>query len=223
LIDTSLNIDILSYSSEYYWRVRASNPNGTGAWSETRSFTTIPDIPASPALLLPGDEAKDQPISPELKWKSVSEAVNYKLQVSTNADFTSLIIDLSEISDTVYPVTGLTNGTTYYWRVSAINAGGTGDWSEEWEFTTSHLTGKYEHTTEEDLLLYPTPVSGVLKIKGIEGILTTVSIFTIDGKMIKCLKEIGISEINVEDVQTGIYIVKIINSEFMSTQRILKF
>jgi hypothetical protein len=33
-------------------------------------------------------------------------------------------------------VNGLANDTKYYWRVAAENAGGIGDWSERWDFTT---------------------------------------------------------------------------------------
>ncbi|HKI46438.1 MAG TPA: T9SS type A sorting domain-containing protein, partial [Balneolales bacterium] len=43
----------------------------------------------------------------------------------------------SGISGTSYQVSGLSNSTTYYWRVQAVNSAGSSSWSAAWSFTTA--------------------------------------------------------------------------------------
>jgi hypothetical protein len=62
--------------------------------------------------------------------------VTYRLQVSTSSTFATLLVDDSTIATTSRQVTGLAGNTTYFWRVSATNAGGTSAWSLQWSFAT---------------------------------------------------------------------------------------
>jgi hypothetical protein len=96
--------------------------------------TAIP--PSPPALTSPADGAVGLPTSLTLSWSELSEATSYHLQVSTTSSFATMVIDQSGIPQTSYPVSGLLNNTTYYWRVSATNAGGASGWSSAWRFTT---------------------------------------------------------------------------------------
>jgi hypothetical protein len=60
-------------------------------------------------------------------WSSVSEATSYKLSVSTNSGFSSTVAGYNNLDVglvTSYPVTGLTPGTTYYYRIRAFNSCG---------------------------------------------------------------------------------------------------
>jgi predicted phage tail protein len=42
------------------------------------------------------------------------------------------------VSGTSASVSGLTNGTTYFWRVNASNSVGSSNWSSVWSFTTAN-------------------------------------------------------------------------------------
>jgi glucose/arabinose dehydrogenase len=136
---TQYEVSGLSYESTYYWRVRASNDAGDGVWSEVWSFTTEEE-PLSPpgvvTLLSPGDGSVDVSISPVLNWEAVAQGTGYRVQVSGDSDFNTVVVDQSDIDQTQYEVSGLSYETTYYWRVRASNDAGDGGWSAVWSFTT---------------------------------------------------------------------------------------
>ncbi|MBM3234809.1 hypothetical protein FJZ31_00780 [Candidatus Poribacteria bacterium] len=98
-------------------------------------------IPPKPTLASPLDGATGVSTKPTLSWNASSGAMSYQLQVSTNANFSTTVVDQSAIPDTSYYVTGLLNYTTYYWRVNASSAAGTSDWSSAWKFTTAPRPG----------------------------------------------------------------------------------
>jgi hypothetical protein len=70
-------------------------------------------------------------------WSTVSGAISYGLQVSINANFSTTVINLTGLSSLNRTITGLAEGTTYYWRVNASNSAGTGAWSTVFSFTTT--------------------------------------------------------------------------------------
>jgi len=116
----------------YYWHVRAYTSAGWGSYGSTWDFTngTI----SAPTLASPAAGATNVSINPTLSWGSVSGAVSYALQVSTNSGFSSFIVNQSGISGTSYSI-NLSYSTTYYWRVNATNSSGTSSWSSR-SFTT---------------------------------------------------------------------------------------
>ena len=133
---TSLPVQGLQNGAAYYWRVNSSNAGGTSAWSSVWSFTTIVAAPAAPVLSLPANGATGQATTLTLSWNSSSGAASYRVQVSSGAAFQSLLLDDSTVTGTSRQVTSLANGTTYYWRVSAKNAGGVSAWSSVRSFAT---------------------------------------------------------------------------------------
>ncbi|MBI1805893.1 MAG: T9SS type A sorting domain-containing protein [Ignavibacteria bacterium] len=83
-------------------------------------------------------------MSTTLSWNCTFGASTYRLQVSTQggSNFANGIIrDISNITATSSPVTGLSYGTTYYWRVNATNLNGTGAWSSIRSWTTQSSQG----------------------------------------------------------------------------------
>lgn len=124
---------------KYYWRVRTTNSIGTGNWSAVWNFTTILSLPAAPVLLQPFNGATGIALTPLLDWDD-NPFSTYRVQLSTDSLFPSqnLIINVGGLSSSQYNVSGgsLTNNATYYWRVNATNAAGTGEWSVVWKFTT---------------------------------------------------------------------------------------
>ncbi len=132
----STTVSDLSNSTKYYWRVRAKNIGGASAWTNARSFTTIIAQPGMPVLSLPNDNAIDQPVSLSLSWNTVASATAYHVQVSTVNDFSTIYMQDSLLTAGSTIVSGLSNSTTYYWRVRAKNIGGASAWIIARNFTT---------------------------------------------------------------------------------------
>ena len=132
----------LKASATHFWRVRAENGNGPGAWSETRRFTTTvatdPGGPAKPILSAPADSAQGVTFTPLLRWNKAAGASAYHVQISSDPDFASTVVDDSSAADTArLIVPGLASGSTWYWRARA-RAGAElfGEWSATRTFAT---------------------------------------------------------------------------------------
>jgi hypothetical protein len=131
----------LSANTKYFWRVNAKNAGGSSPWSARFSFTTY-KIPVAPALTAPAKDTTDQFIAPTLSWSTVTGAVNYRFQVSTQSDFSSVDIkDLTQ-SATSYQLSGLIAKTKYFWRVRSVSPDTNSDWSTIWNFTTEPIVWK---------------------------------------------------------------------------------
>jgi fibronectin type 3 domain-containing protein len=145
LIDQSLgnvteySIEDLDYETQYTWRVRASNEAGDGEWSEVWSFTTEQEpleSPATPELVSPANQEYNVPLNTVLTWEEAARADFYRLQVSEETDFSSLLVDESDLVETSFNLDGLDHQTTYVWRVRAFNDAGESEWSAVWLFGT---------------------------------------------------------------------------------------
>ena len=135
---TSYNVTTaLTNNTKYYWRVSAANAGGTSNYTSEWNFTTIIAKPAVPTLSSPANNSTGISTTPALTWNPVTGADTYNLQIATDASFTAIIKDTSQTGTTYNVTTALTNGTKYYWRVNATNAGGTSAWSSVFKDRTS--------------------------------------------------------------------------------------
>ncbi|MGA2506921.1 MAG: hypothetical protein ABSF80_05535 [Chitinispirillaceae bacterium] len=152
---TSQIVSGLGINAPYYWRVNAGNYGGMGLWSSVWKFTTI-GIPGAPALSSPANDAVAISTTPTLSWNIVATATSYSVQVSTDSNFSTTIVNQSSITGTNYQASGLSINTVYYWHVNASNGAGTGSWSEIWRFTTA--------STPPDSPVLFSPANGALAV-----------------------------------------------------------
>ena len=139
LSDTVISLNALTDGQTYFWRVRAHNISGWGSWSTTWQFVIqIPlPLPAVVNLASPPNGATISADSVQLVWNaSEPEILHYLVEVSQSANFDTLVLQDSTVTDTTFMLYGLVDSTTYYWRVKAHNASGWGDYSATWHFTT---------------------------------------------------------------------------------------
>ena len=119
----------------YYWHVRSHNAGGDSAWSGAWSFTTVPAIADAPVLATPLDLSIDIALDGTLEWNTATGADSYTVEIATDNTFNNVVDIQTGLTGTSATPSGLLNSTTYYWRVSAVNTGGSSI-SEIWSFTT---------------------------------------------------------------------------------------
>jgi hypothetical protein len=141
LTSTSQACGGLSGNTTYYWRVNAKNAGGTSAWSSVWSFTTLA-APGAAVLLSPSDGATNVVLNPSLIWSAPvtgGAPSSYLVQVASEPTFASSVYEeWVNALTTTRTASGLSAGTTYYWRVGTQNDAG-GTWSTVWSFTTGAM------------------------------------------------------------------------------------
>src|SRR5207247_5639649 len=111
---TSYNVTGLSASTTYYYRVRAYNGCATSLNSSVKSVTTKPCTPAAPSAQNATNVTSSSFIA---IWRSVSGAIDYRLDVATDSSFIDYVPghqDLDVGNATSRNVTGLTRRTNHY-------------------------------------------------------------------------------------------------------------
>ena len=90
---------------------------------------------SQPQLLAPMDSSTNISLNPTLSWSSVAGAISYRLQISTNPNFTTLHTNVVETTTNVV-VSGLLPLTQYWWRVCAKDSTDSTSWTSPKMFTT---------------------------------------------------------------------------------------
>ncbi len=124
----SVAITGLSANTTYYVAVYEFNGSGGGQNYLTVSPATGSQLTA-PAAPVATAGTNVTGTSFDANWNITAGATGYRLDVATNNTFTNFVTgytDLDVSNVLTYPVTGLTPGIPYYYRVRAYNTGGTG-------------------------------------------------------------------------------------------------
>ncbi len=108
----------LTANKKYYYKVRAANSSGSGAYSAVVSARTRAGAPSGIKVTAPNTS------SIKLTWTAVTAATKYVVYRSTTS--TGTYTKVGEATTTVYTNTGLSANKVYYYKVSTVNAGGEG-------------------------------------------------------------------------------------------------
>ena len=137
---TSWSDTALTNGQTYFYKVAATNGLGTGTPSNEMSATpTGPTLPGAPNLTA----ATAGVASVALTWTAPAATggltvTNYKVYRATSAGGETLLTTLGNV--TSWTNSGLTNGTTYYYTVTASTSAGEGAQSNERSATPSSGT-----------------------------------------------------------------------------------
>ncbi len=132
---TTYTLSGLEPNTTYYYRILAYNNGGPGDPSNVISVTTL-QVPAPPAPVANNPLYVGQ-TDFTASWNSSETATGYYLDICYDSEFTScnpFNLDVGNV--TSYSIMELAANTTYYYRVSAYNDGGTSDYSNTITVTT---------------------------------------------------------------------------------------
>ena len=129
--DTNYSDTGLTAGTTRYYRVSAVTSAGTGAPSNAARATTITasvNPPGAPTGLTATANGQTQI---NLSWRAPTDTggspvTGYKIEFSANGNEPWTEVETTGNADTNYSDTGLTAGTTRYYRVSAVTSAGTG-------------------------------------------------------------------------------------------------
>ncbi|MBI5216168.1 MAG: hypothetical protein HY960_10490 [Ignavibacteriae bacterium] len=136
LADTQKKILATEPYTWYYWRVKATNDLGDGAFQETKFRTVRLTRPKAPLLFSPDSTTLGVLQYPVMCWDSSRRTESYRLQVALDTNFTILVFNDSTLTTLCKQVGPLLFSKTYYWRVNAKNEAGTSEYSTVWWFKT---------------------------------------------------------------------------------------
>ena len=130
----------LTNGTTYFFAVTAYDLTGNESDFSTELKATPVAVPDNPLLSYPPNDTTGVPIALSLSWEESERAENYRLQLSDDYLFETILLDTSYIITTGLQVGDLDHSRTYYWRVMAHNDEGNSSWSAIWSFATESYT-----------------------------------------------------------------------------------
>ena len=140
--ETFLALSQLTPAKTYSFRVVAITSSATSSPSTAVSATTLAAAPSSPRNLAFSAVTKS---SLTLSWQAPlntngSAITNYQVEISPNNGSSWSMLDKPISTSNGMNVTGLTAGTTYQFKVYALNSVGRGEASEAKSITTAQVS-----------------------------------------------------------------------------------
>lgn len=102
------------------------------------TLNVVATAPAAGSLTAPANNATGQATSPVFSWSPIADAASYRIQVATDAGFTTLVENQVVTTTSHTPSVALSPDTAYFWRVYGINACGQGTVSAVFQFRTAN-------------------------------------------------------------------------------------
>jgi lysophospholipase L1-like esterase len=192
----------------------------------------LPILPFAPILLSPLNASTNHDTVLNLNWSPSNNANKYRLQLSTDSGFISIVHDDTTIPTISKQVNGL-NNQKYYWRVKAGNLAGWGEWSGIWSFMYFDPVSVrlFEDLPGQSILYnnYPNPFNPETNIEyRISNIgFVALQIFDILGQNIATLvnqeQQPGLYRVNwnASCLPSGVYYYRLTAGEYIETKKLI--
>ena len=216
--ETTYTVTGLEAEKEYCFNVTAINEVGESAKSENACTTTLeegndpiapePEVPSAPKVK--AEATSDTTIV--LTWNPVMTATSFNVYSDT--------IVIATVTETTYTVTGLTANTEYCFTVTAINENGESAKSEN-ACATTQPDAIAENAASFNI--YPNPVNDKLYIET-ETEIEEVVVYDIFGRhqVTETPSHQGNVTVDVADMKSGVYFVKVVTANGEAVQRFIK-
>jgi hypothetical protein len=231
--DTVLNafLHIMGTAALGYRRVTTGDQFLNFVSKDSAFFVRL-NIPITPILVLPPNNAQLVATNPLFTWDTNGYAATFRIQVTTDSTFNSNTIDTIKPNIQGYHCPDILQLNTYYWwRVKFFNILGESPWSAIFKFKT-RIIGISQINSDVPKFFklydnYPNPFNPVTKIhfdlpyKDF----INLSIYDITGRKIAELANqlfnAGTYEVswNGSNIASGIYFYKFTTNNFSETKR----
>ncbi len=99
-------------------------------------LTSVRPSLQAPALVAPPSGATSQSSDITLRWQQIPGVASYALEVALDSAFGVKVVSDSTIADTLYHLSSLQSGTSYYWHVRAASGADRSPFTSAYMFTT---------------------------------------------------------------------------------------
>jgi Metallo-peptidase family M12B Reprolysin-like/Cadherin-like/Secretion system C-terminal sorting domain len=178
-----LVIDMSNVQKEgnYTIKIRAIAPNADTVYRSVL-LTLVSNNFTKLQQLSPKNGKIDESTGTSFRWKKVTDANKYEIEIATSPVFGSTIVDKGETQDSVFiPNITFLENTTYYWRIRPVNECGAGEALVPYAFHTVALNCKTFDFLGANLVVSAGGTSeSVLEIEE-NGIISDVNVSTFKG------------------------------------------
>ncbi len=201
------SLENLENGTKYFWKVKANVENKESNWSENCNFTTkLSNI----SNFSPECNSFEIDLNVSLSWTDIKGVKTYELQFSEEEEMQSFKqVDSIKINEN--ELTDLKKDQNYYWRVRGVNDQTTTDWSEICNFQTK----TYKSVKIEN--------NDYIQINGnnltFQKQVNNIRIIDLLGNYTEFKNTI---EIDLSNLQQGIYIIQFIHKKQIHNYKFIK-
>lgn len=201
-----------------------------------RSYATTTSTvqkPLAPALTAP-DDSSEVPSTTMLAWEEDSPFALSHVQVAKDSDFADIIFERKEYTGLQIELSGLIDGTEYFWRVRGKNTAGFSAWSAAQTFAVNTSVAIQEAnpmtpTTFRLYANYPNPFNPSTEIRYQLPVNSKVSLKVFDmlGREVATLVDGRVSagqheiHFDASALSSGLYIYRLQAGEFIETKKMM--
>lgn len=121
---SSLTLSTTTEISRGWQLVTVQGVDTTAAYTATAAYHLAASPPITPLLQLPRPDAVAVIANPTFHWRAAPTALEYRLELATEASFTTLMESTTVTQTKATLPINLVAGQSYWWRVTAINGCG---------------------------------------------------------------------------------------------------
>ncbi|WP_158839613.1 M6 family metalloprotease domain-containing protein [Polaribacter sp. L3A8] len=201
--------------------VRLWTLNGSWSYKDyTYKATTATISNGSANITSPSPGSRLNSSSINFRWNRPSGATYFDILVGTTGAGSTNIRSSSTFNSTNKTVSGIpTNGSIIYVRLWTLN----GSWKyNDYTYNVNGAPLNLEDNLDENISIYPNPTDNKFTINLGQYKNSSVSIFSIDGRLIyKELQKGNTMEVDAISFNTGIYLVRISNNKETITKKLI--